>query len=139
MLRLVLQGRAESEHIQLVLRDTLLDVAMTGEDRPLATKSPDDVRCVVVVTGEPHRRRIASPGWQRVDLGELVGLLADGADALFNPGGPASVRLSGEFLRETLAMDGARIDALHANAGRDASSSRVITWEPAPEPTRRSE
>ncbi|HEX7305447.1 type VII secretion system-associated protein [Lentzea sp.] len=58
VLRLVLQGRAEAEHIQLVLRDSYCDIAMNGGGNPLVTKSPDDVLCVVVATGEVHRQRI---------------------------------------------------------------------------------
>ncbi|QKV74005.1 type VII secretion system-associated protein [Amycolatopsis sp. Hca4] len=131
VLRLVLQGRAEASHIQLVVRETLVDVAMNGDGRPLVTRSPDDVPCIVVATGEPHRRRVASPGWRRVDLGELTGLLAEGVDVLFNPGGPAAVRLTGDFLRETLAMDEARVAELHGPGEHDVSGLRIVPWEPA--------
>jgi hypothetical protein len=130
VLRLVLQGRAEAEHIQLLLRDTLFDIAMNGDGRPLVTTSPDDLMCVVVATGEPHRRRIASPGWQRIDLGELVELLADDVDVLFNPGGPASVRLTGDFMRETLMLDDEEVAELYANSNQDTSGLRVVSWEP---------
>jgi hypothetical protein len=129
VLRLVLQGRAEAEHIQLMLRDSLFDIAMNGDGRPLVTKSPDDVPCVVVATGEPHRLRISSPDWRRIDLDELVVLLADGVDVLFNPGGPASVRLTGDFMRETLMMDDEQVAALYANH-QDASGLRVMPWTP---------
>ncbi|MEV7044762.1 type VII secretion system-associated protein [Amycolatopsis sp. NPDC051061] len=131
VLRLVLQGRAETEHIQLMVRDTLVDVAMNGDGCPLVTRSPDDVPCVVVATGEPHRRRVAAPGWRRVDLAGLTGLLAEEVDVLFNPGGPAAVRLTGDFLRETLAMDEARVAELYREAGKDATGLRIVSWEPA--------
>ena len=139
VLRLVLQGRAEAEHIQLMLRDTLFDIAMNGDGRPLVTKSPDDILCVVVATGEPHRQRIASPDWRRIDLDELVELLADEVDVLFNPGGPASVRLTGDFMRETLMMDDEQVAEIYANSNQDANGLRVVPWEPAAEGETRSE
>ncbi|MBB2934768.1 hypothetical protein FHX82_001788 [Amycolatopsis bartoniae] len=130
VLRLVLQGRAEADHIQLMLRDTLFDIAMNGDGRPLVTKSPDDILCVVVATGEQHRQRIASPDWRRIDLDELVELLADEVDVLFNPGGPASVRLTGDFMRETLMMDDEQVAEIYANSNQDANGLRVVPWEP---------
>ncbi|MGW5646282.1 type VII secretion system-associated protein [Saccharopolyspora sp. NPDC003752] len=129
VLRLVLQDRAEVEHIQLVLRDSLFDIAMNGDGRPLVTKSPDEVPCVVVATGEPHRRRVSSPDWRRIDLDELVVLLADGVDVLFNPAGPASVRLTGDFMRETLMLDDEQVAELYANH-QDAAGLRVVPWTP---------
>ncbi|MGW4127750.1 type VII secretion system-associated protein [Amycolatopsis japonica] len=133
VLRLVLQERAEAEHIQLILRDTLVDIAMHGDGNPLITKSPDDILCVVVATGEPHRRRLVAPDWSRIDLGELVELLADGVDVLFNPGGPASVRLTGDFMRETLEMDEEQVAGLYAKSNKDVSGLRVVMWEPTAE------
>ncbi|MEV7043711.1 type VII secretion system-associated protein [Amycolatopsis sp. NPDC051061] len=130
VLRLVLQGRAEVEHIQLLLRDSLFDIAMNGDGSPLVTQSPDDIRCVVVATGEPHRRRIASPHWRRIDLGELIELVGSELDVLFNPGGPAAVRLNGDFMRDSLAMTDERVAELYANSGQDGSGLRVIPWEP---------
>lgn len=57
----------------------------------------------------------------RVDLDDLVVLLADGVDELFNPGGPASVRLAGDFLCETMT----RSDIEPQPAGE----LRVFSWE----------
>ncbi|WP_370942207.1 type VII secretion system-associated protein [Amycolatopsis sp. cg5] len=133
VLRLVLQGRAEAQHIQLMVRDSLFDIAMNGDGRPLITKSPDDISCVVVATGEPHRRKIGSPDWRRIDLGELVDLLAEEVDVLFNPTGPASVRLTGDFMRETLAMDEEEVAALYQTEGEDDPALRMVPWEPAGE------
>ncbi|MFI0805618.1 hypothetical protein SAMN04489729_7062 [Amycolatopsis lurida] len=130
VLRLVLQGRAEAEHIQLLLRDSLFDIAMNGDGRPLITKSPDDIRCVVVATGEPHRRRIVSPDWRRIDLSELIELLPEEVDVLFNPAGPAAVRLNGEFMHESLMMEDEQVAELYANSARGTSALRVTTWEP---------
>lgn len=47
--------------------------------------------------GEQHRRRI--------DLDELVVLLADGVDVLINPAGPTSVGLTGDFMREDVVVE----------------------------------
>jgi hypothetical protein len=125
VLRLMLDGQAETWRVQLMLRDSLYDVALNPDGRPLVTKSPDDVPCVVVVTGEPHRKRLRVPDWQRVDLLELVELLADGVDALFNPGGPASVRLTGDFLRETTLLGDEDFPA----AAEAVAGLRVQPWE----------
>lgn len=130
VLRLVLQGDATAEHIQLMLRDTLFDIAMNGDDRPLITKSPDDVRCVVVATSEPHRQRTASPDWRRIELVDLVELLEDEVDVLFNPGGPAAVRLTGDFMRETMLLGYEQVAELYGNHKQDLSGLRVVPWEP---------
>ncbi|MFI5735653.1 type VII secretion system-associated protein [Kribbella sp. NPDC051587] len=105
VLRLVLAERVGAEHIQLMLRDTFFDIATYDDARPLLTLSPDGVRCVVVATGEVHRQRVNAPAWRRIDLDDLVVLLADEVDVLFNPSAPASIRLSGDFIRETLLLD----------------------------------
>lgn len=105
LLRLTLRGDAEVEQLQLVLRDCLVDQAMNGDGRPLISRSDDGVPCAIVATSTPHRWRTAAPDWRRVGLAELVAGLTDGVDVLLNPGGPAGVRLTGEFLRATAAMD----------------------------------
>ena len=127
LLRLALRGAADAEQIQLVLRDALFDVAMNGDGRPLVVRSPDDKPCVVVATAEPHRRRVRSPQWRRADVEELVGLLADGVDVLFNPDGPASVRLLGSFIRSTTLLTDEDADAARARL-RDTGSVRVLPW-----------
>lgn len=105
VLRLMLAGRTETWRVRLMVRDSLYDVALNGDGRPLVTTSPDDVPCVVVATSGSHRQKLRVPDWRRVGLEELVELLADGVDVLFNPGGPAAVRLTGDFLRETTLLD----------------------------------
>ncbi|MFE0019824.1 type VII secretion system-associated protein [Amycolatopsis sp. NPDC059021] len=134
VLRLVMQGRAEAEHIQLLLRDSLFDLAMNGDGRPLVTRSPDDVLCVVVATGEAHRQRISSPQWRRIDLDDLVVSLADGVDVLFNPGGMAAVRLTGDFMRETSTMSDEQVAELYADH-QETSGLRVIPWDAEAAPT----
>ncbi|GGU86952.1 type VII secretion system-associated protein [Lentzea flava] len=125
-LRLVLRGSAGADQIQLMLRDSTFDIAMNGDGRPLITKSPDDLPCVVVATGEQHRRRVSSPQWRRIDLDELVVLLADGVDVLINPAGPASVRLTGDFMRETSMLTDEEVADLHARH-RESSGMRVVS------------
>jgi hypothetical protein len=61
VLRLVLEGRTEAEHIQLILCDTLFDIAMNGDGRALVTRSPDDVPCLVIATGVPTIVRRCRP------------------------------------------------------------------------------
>ena len=129
VLRLVLHGGAEAEHIQLMLRDCLFDIAMNGDGKPLVVQSPDDIACVVVATAEPHRRRVSSPQWLRIDLDGLVMTLADGVDVLFNPGGPASVRLTGDFMRETFMMSDDEASAAY-DRYRQESGARIVPWEP---------
>jgi len=105
LLRLALRGDAEVEHLRIVLRDCLMDQAMNGDGRPLIGRSADDVPCAIVATSTPHRDRIASPDWRRAGLAEIVAALPDGTDLLVNPGGPAAVRLTGDFLRATVTTE----------------------------------
>ncbi|GLY54513.1 type VII secretion system-associated protein [Lentzea sp. NBRC 102530] len=129
VLRLVMQQRAEAEHIQLMLRDSLFDIAMNGDGRPLIMNSPDQLQCVVIATGELHRQRVSAPDWRRIDLEELVVLLADGIDVFFNPGSPAAVRLTGDFIRETLMLDDERAAELYAEH-QEATDLQVAPWSP---------
>jgi hypothetical protein len=128
VLRLAMLGRAEPAHIQLMLRDTLFDLAVGIDGRPLVTKSPDDVACVVVATGEPHRARVVSPGWWRVGIADLVKRLGGDVDVLFNPGGPSSIRLTGDFMRETASMDDADVSRIYAEH-HVAKDLQVIPWD----------
>jgi hypothetical protein len=135
VLHLAMRGEAEAELIQLMLRESVFDVAMNGDGRPMVAKSPDDIPCVVVATAEPHRRRVNSPGWRRVDLEELVELLDDDIDVLFNPGGPASVRLTGDFMRETAMLDDDEVARLYS--GRpEMNDLRFVSWDETPEQSR---
>lgn len=114
LLRLTMGGDAEVEQLQLMLRDCLVDQAMNGDGRPLIGKSPDDVPCAIVATSTPHQARIAAPDWRRSDLDEVAASLSDGMDLLVNPGGPASVRLTGDFIRATAAMSEDEVSAARA-------------------------
>ncbi|BCJ52712.1 hypothetical protein Asp14428_41870 [Actinoplanes sp. NBRC 14428] len=118
LLRLAMRGDAEIEQLQLVLRDCLMDQAMNGDGRPLIVRF-DDHPCAIVATSTPHRDRIASPDWRRAGLDEVVAALADGTDLLFNPGGPAAVRLTGDFVRATVTMDEDELAGARATFRRD--------------------
>ncbi|MFI9009975.1 type VII secretion system-associated protein [Actinosynnema sp. NPDC053489] len=133
VLRLLMRGEAESDQLRLLLRDSLFDLAMNGDGRPLVMRSPDDVPCVVVATSEPHRRRVSSPDWRRLDLADLVDLLADDLDVLINPGGPAAVRLLGDFMRRTRVMSEEDVAAAYERF-RDGRTLEVVPWEVPPEP-----
>lgn len=124
---LLIRGEADNVQLQHVLRDTFVDVAMTGETHPVIASSPDNVSCVVVATGEPHRLRFAAPAWRRVDLDELVELLADGIDVWFNPDGPAGVRLTGDFLRVTVLLT--EEDLAEVSPDEIAAGLRVTPWD----------
>ncbi|MGM1060378.1 type VII secretion system-associated protein [Saccharothrix sp. Mg75] len=131
VLRLLMKGEAEAEQLQLLLRDSLFDVAMNGDERPLVMRSPDDVPCVVIATSEVNRRRVFSPEWQRIDLSDLVVMLADGVDVLFNPGGPASARLLGDFMRRTHVMTEEDVAAAYEKF-RDGRTLEVVPWDVPP-------
>ncbi|OZM70819.1 hypothetical protein CFN78_23150 [Amycolatopsis antarctica] len=128
VLRLARLGRAETWHLQLMLRDTLCDVAMRDEDNALVASSPDEVPCAVVATAHQHRARIKAPGWRRVDLIGLAELLSDGVDVLFNPGAATSVRLTGDFVRETTLLEDGDFGAPDDIEGIE--ELRILRWEP---------
>ncbi|XVS67755.1 type VII secretion system-associated protein [Actinosynnema sp. CA-299493] len=131
LLRQVINGQAQAEQFQLLLRDSLFDIAMNGDDRPLVMLSPDDVQCVVITTSEVHRQRVSSPDWRRIDLADLVNLLADDVDVLFNPGGPASARLFGDFMRRALAMTDDELAEAYERF-RKTDVLEVTPWEVPP-------
>ncbi|MDW3848731.1 type VII secretion system-associated protein [Micromonospora sp. BRA006-A] len=103
LLRLVAAGTAQPAHLRAVLHASTLHLAVNGDGRPLVVHAPDDERCVVVATGEPHREPVPAPGWRLLDLADLAALAGDRV-VLVNPGGPAPARLAAAFLRETAAM-----------------------------------
>ena len=113
LLRLAMRGDAPMEQLQLILRDSTFDLALNGDGRPLIVKSPDEVMCVVITTSAPHRDRVMSPDWTRIDLMDLAQRLADGVDVFINPNGPAAVRLTGSFVRETVLMSDAEMSAAY--------------------------
>lgn len=127
LLRLVVGDRTQVPRLRLVLRDSMFEVAMNGDGRPLIMRSPDEQLCVVMATSAPHRDRVWSPGWRRVGIDELAGLLAEGFDVFVNPGGLSAVRLSAEFIRQTAEMSDADIAA----AARTIPGSARVAVVPA--------
>ena len=124
LLRLAMRGDAPMEQLQLILRDSMFDLAMNGDGRPLVLKSPDGVPCVVITTSGPHRERVMSPEWQPSDLMDLAQRMADGVDLLINPNGPAAVRLTGSFVRETVLMSDEDVAAAYAEAQAQVRAAR---------------
>jgi hypothetical protein len=114
LLRLAMRGDAPMEQLQLILRDSRFELALNGDGRPLIVKSPDEVPCAVITTSGPHRDRVMSPDWVQIDLMDLAQRLADGVDVFINPNGPASVRLTGSFVRETVLMSEDDVAAAYA-------------------------
>ncbi|RKN14546.1 type VII secretion system-associated protein [Micromonospora musae] len=100
--KLVVAGRAEPGLVLLALRDSLTEVAVDDEDRVIVAPAPDGAPCVLVVTGAADRLRVRAAGWRQVSSAELVELLPEGVDVLLNPGGPASMRLFADVLREAV-------------------------------------
>jgi hypothetical protein len=128
LLRLAMRGDARMEQVQLVLRDTLIDLAMNGDGRPLVVRSPDDVPCVVIATSGQHQQRVFAPEWHRIELETLVERLADGIDVMINPNGPAPVRLTGGFLRHTAQLSEEQVAELQ-EVFRDSEGVTVVPWE----------
>ncbi|WP_433794788.1 type VII secretion system-associated protein [Actinoplanes sp. CA-252034] len=130
LFRLAVQGRAGAEQIQLVLRDSLFEVALNGDGRPLIMRSPDDVPCMVIATSGPRREQATAPQWRRIDLTELVSLLPDRVDVLFNPGSAVPFRLIGDFVREALLMSDEEITEAYRTVRESLSDQRleVVPW-----------
>ncbi|WP_110495026.1 type VII secretion system-associated protein [Amycolatopsis antarctica] len=114
ILRLLAREEAEPDQVRLLIRDCTFQIAMNGDGRPLIVRSQDGILCAVVATAETQRRRIASPEWIHGDVEELVDLLSDDVDVLFNPGGPAAARLAGSFVRSARTLEDGDVDAAYA-------------------------
>jgi len=100
VIRLALVGEAEMDQVRTMLRDSLVELALNGDGRPLLLPSPDGPLCAVAATSTSHRERMFSPAWRQVALIELLALLPADADLLLNPGGPSWSRFTGDFVRE---------------------------------------
>jgi hypothetical protein len=121
LLRLAMRGDVPMEQLQLILRDSMFDLALNGDGRPLIVKSPEGVPCAVVTTSGPHRERVQSPDWARIDVTELALRLTDGVDVLINPNGPSSVRLTASFVQETVLMTDEDIATAYAEIRAEAT------------------
>ncbi|MET0189737.1 MAG: type VII secretion system-associated protein [Pseudonocardia sediminis] len=104
VLQLLARRDSSVEALQSVLHDTVLGVALEADGSAVVTPAPDGVASVVVATSPTHRRRMDVPGWRDVSVSELAAALpADGVDVLLNPGGPASMRVLADVVREAAA------------------------------------
>ncbi|WP_033346258.1 type VII secretion system-associated protein [Catenuloplanes japonicus] len=130
VLRLAGRGDATAAQIQLLLRDSLMDLGLNGDGRPLITRAPDGVPCVVLATSATQRRLAFAPQWRRADLAAVVAALPPDTDALVNPGGPVPFRLTGGFLRDTAAMTGEEQAAAYERmrAEQPDRELAVIPW-----------
>ncbi|TDV38592.1 type VII secretion system-associated protein [Actinophytocola oryzae] len=128
--RLVLRGPGKIGQIQVVLHDVLLDVALNGDGRPLIVRAPDGLPCVVATSSVRHQTSTSAFDWQRLDLDAILGLLPDDVDVLFNPGASASIRLTGDFLRNTAAMGDEELVALRATS-YDTDDILLSRWHAA--------
>ena len=139
LFRMAGRGTALADQIQLVLRDARFEVALNGDGRPLIVRSPDDVPCVVIATSAPQRERASAPQWRRIDLTELVSLLPDRVDVLFNPAGPMPFRLLGDFIRETLMMGDDEVAEAYEAVRAAMPAERqleIVPWAVGAEPGR---
>ncbi|WBB89953.1 type VII secretion system-associated protein [Verrucosispora sp. WMMC514] len=105
--KLVATDRADVGLVLRTLRDSLVMVALDETGDVAVATAPDGVACVVVASGALDQSRVDAPQWRQVDLAELVRLLPDGLDVLVNPGGPRSMRLLADALRESVDANGA--------------------------------
>jgi hypothetical protein len=127
-LRAMADDRDDGARLALLLRDSLVDLAMNGDGRPLVVDSPDDELCVVITTSEPHRGRVSSPRWRRVSADVLLEMLTEVEEVLVNPGGAASVRLTAEFLRQAVAMTDEEAEAELARLGGEDGQFPLLHW-----------
>ncbi|MEU8256625.1 type VII secretion system-associated protein [Micromonospora inaquosa] len=105
--KLVATDRADVSLVLRALRDSLVAVALDEAGEVTVASAPDGVACVVVASSGLDQARVDAPQWRQVDLTELVRLIPEGLDVLVNPGGPRSMRLLADALRESVDADGA--------------------------------
>jgi hypothetical protein len=96
-LQLLLRGEIDSDALFAVIKESVFDVALDADGRPIIAPSPDDVPSLLVSTAPAQRFRVHADDWRaEVSAAELGELLREyRVDVLFNPGGPASIRLIG--------------------------------------------
>ncbi|WP_218164778.1 hypothetical protein [Lentzea waywayandensis] len=81
-------------------------MALDEDGRPIIAPSPDDVPSLLVSTAPAQRFRVQTGNWRaEVTAAELGELLQEyDVDVLFNPGGPASIRLIGGVFAESVTV-----------------------------------
>lgn len=106
VLRLLSRGETGKDDLVSALRDGIVEIAMRDEHEPLVVVSPDNVRCVLVVTAPAHRNRLDFRQWTALPGDRLVEAVPVGLDILINPDGPAGFRLMADVLRRPGGVDG---------------------------------
>ncbi|SFR30084.1 hypothetical protein SAMN04488564_12720 [Lentzea waywayandensis] len=103
-LQLLMRGEVDSDALFAVIRESVFDVALDEDGRPIIAPSPDDVPSLLVSTAPAQRFRVRTGNWRaEVTAAELGELLQEyDVDVLFNPGGPASIRLIGDVFAENV-------------------------------------
>jgi hypothetical protein len=99
VMRLIVDGQAPIDQLLPVVRDAMLELAVSEDGYCLVGPAPDGAPCVAVVTAAAHRRRVQTEHWARVTTGQLLTLVPQDTDILLNPGSPASIRLLADALR----------------------------------------
>ncbi|GAA0804836.1 type VII secretion system-associated protein [Spirilliplanes yamanashiensis] len=133
-LRLLARRRLPPARVRLLLRESLVDVALDASGAPLLTASPDAATCVMVATAGAHAERIGAPRLLRAGVAEVAALLDDDVDVLVNPGGPAPVRLTRDFWCATAALTPA--DAAAGRAPRRSGTTAAPEGTGPPQPPR---
>jgi hypothetical protein len=97
-LQLLVRGEADSDALFAVIRESVFDVALDEDGKPIIAPAPDDVLSLLVSTAPAQRFRVQTDNWRAsVTAKELADLLREHeVDLLLNPGGPASIRLIGD-------------------------------------------
>ncbi|MFS8104555.1 type VII secretion system-associated protein [Lentzea alba] len=103
-IQLLMRGEADSDALFAVIRESVFDVALDEGGRPVIAPSPDDVPSLLVSTAPAQRFRVNTDNWRgELTAAELSDLAQEhGVDVLFNPGGPASIRLIGDVFTENV-------------------------------------
>jgi hypothetical protein len=106
-LQLLMRGEIDSDALFAVIKESVFDVALDADGRPIIAPSPDDVPSLLVSTAPAQRFRVHVDDWRaEVSAAELSGLLQEyQVDVLFNPGGPASIRLIGDVFAEYVGAE----------------------------------
>jgi len=101
-LQLLVRGEVDSDALFAVIRESVFDVALDADGKPIIAPAPDDVPSLLVSTAPAQRFRVHADDWRvEVTAAELSDLLQEHkVDVLFNPGGPASIRLIGDVFTE---------------------------------------
>lgn len=103
MIRLINRGEISDDELIPTVLDAMLEVAVAESGHLLIGPVPDGAPCVGVATAAVHRERAGAEHWEPVTAEQLVAALPENTDILLNPGGPASLRLFAQAVRDRVA------------------------------------